>query len=91
MRLNHASAIKSIIKSYDNTAKIYLYGSRTDDTRLGGDIDLLVLSRRINLRDKIKILSEIYSLIGEQRIDLTISGDIADPFVKHAFETGVEI
>lgn len=91
MRLNKASDIKSIIRSFDQSAKVYLYGSRTDDSKKGGDIDLLVLSQSIDLQDKIRILSYIYALIGEQRIDLIVAKDLSDPFCQHAFQSGVEL
>ena len=43
MRLKEAEvqAIKSTIQALDAKAKIYLFGSRADDTKRGGDIDLL--------------------------------------------------
>ncbi len=65
-------AITSVIKTHDKDAEIYLFGSRTDDTKRGGDIDLLVLSESLSLSTKLDILVEIKKLIGEQKIDLII-------------------
>lgn len=45
MRLTH-DEIKSIIESFHNsfeTGSVYLFGSRVDDARKGGDIDLYIV------------------------------------------------
>lgn len=50
---------------------IYLFGSRTIDTALGGDIDLLVLSDKpIDKRIFRTIRVEFYKKFGWQKIDL---------------------
>ena len=38
------AAIISTITSFDKESEIYLFGSRLDDTKRGGDIDVLVKS-----------------------------------------------
>lgn len=55
----------------------------------GGDIDLLVISRNLKFRDKIKIKKRIFDDIDEQKIDLIIAKDYSDPFVRLALEQGV--
>ena len=46
MRLTkfEAESIKESVYGFDPDARIILFGSRVDDTKRGGDIDLLVLS-----------------------------------------------
>jgi len=39
-------AIKEAIKNVDKDAKIILFGSRVDLTKKGGDIDLLIFSKK---------------------------------------------
>ncbi len=42
------SVIKDCIEALDKDARIYLFGSRTDNEKKGGDIDLLVLSHKLS-------------------------------------------
>lgn len=80
MRLSSSerTSICTIAKSFcTETASLYLYGSRTDDTARGGDIDLILLvsskhEQKI-IDDKIHyLLSTIKQAIGDQHIDLSI-------------------
>jgi predicted nucleotidyltransferase len=81
--------IEKAIYSLDQDAEIYLFGSRADDSRKGGDIDLLIISKNLRFRDKIKIRKRIFDDIDEQKIDLIIAKDYSDPFVRLALEQGV--
>lgn len=61
-------------------AKIYLFGSRVDDTKKGGDIDLMVETKySVSLRDEIKLLSSLELNGIERKIDLLI----VTPLKKH--------
>ena len=91
LRPDEIKAIKEIIQSFDSEAKIWLYGSRTDDSKRGGDIDLLIFSKKINFSDKLKIKSQLYQKIGEQKIDILIARDKKKPFVRIALENAVLI
>lgn len=82
-------SIKEIVKSFDPEAKIWLYGSRTDDVKRGGDIDLLIFSQTIDFNDKLKIKGQLYEKIGEQKIDMIIARDKKKPFVRIALENAV--
>ncbi len=82
-------AIIEAIAAVDPDARIYLFGSRTDDTKKGGDLDVLIFSRDITFGDKLKIKAAIFERIDEQKIDLVIAEDEKDPFVKMIREQGV--
>jgi len=82
-------SIKEVIYAYDKMARVYLFGSRTDVTKKGGDIDLLVISEVIPKNSKRQILLALYSKLGEQKIDLIIDKDFNRPFVKIALESGI--
>jgi predicted nucleotidyltransferase len=93
MRLSEfeKNSIKNIIHSYDPDSEIFIFGSRTDLSKKGGDIDILVMSGKITDSDRRHIKIKLYDTIGEQKIDLLIAKDLSDNFVKHAYESGVKL
>ena len=70
---------------------LYLFGSRIDDTRKGGDIDLYVVAdEQTRLGEKrIDFLTQIKHKIGEQRIDLVIDRGTKRTIDKIAMSEGV--
>jgi predicted nucleotidyltransferase len=85
-------AIKNAVKKFDENAKIYIFGSRIDLNKKGGDIDLLVLSKKITFDIKLKILAILYKQIGEQKIDLIIAKNKDESsFVQEILSKGVEL
>jgi predicted nucleotidyltransferase len=68
------------VKSIDRNALVYLFGSRTDNHKKGGDIDIAILSKLVNLKEKIEIRYNFYQAFGEQKLDLLIVSDENMPF-----------
>lgn len=93
MRLSEfeADIIKQSVYTLDPDADVYLFGSRVDDHKRGGDIDLLIISEKLRPIDKINIKAMIFKELEEQKIDITISRDIERPFVKLALAQGVPL
>jgi predicted nucleotidyltransferase len=93
MRLKNfeQNAIRSTVRALDENAHVYLFGSRVDDTKKGGDIDLLVMSDSLTGDDKRTIRMKLNELLGEQKIDIVLATNDADPFVKLALATGIEL
>ncbi|MEA3359626.1 MAG: nucleotidyltransferase domain-containing protein [Thermodesulfobacteriota bacterium] len=93
MRLNpkEKQVILQAIHSIDPHAKVYLFGSRVDDSGKGGDIDLLVFSRKISYGDKLTVKKNIFSVLDEQKIDLIVTKDGCEPFVRMVTEQGVQL
>jgi len=83
--------ILQAIHSIDPNARIYLFGSRVDDSDKGGDIDLLVFSRKISYGDKLAVKKNIFSVLDEQKIDLIVTKDGGEPFVRMVLEQGVQL
>ena len=84
--------LKTSVFSFDKEAKLYLFGSRTDDQKRGGDIDLLIISKNINREQVRKIKLNFYDEFGEQKIDiLQDDGKLDEPFKKLIFTKAVEL
>jgi predicted nucleotidyltransferase len=93
MRITEAekNIIIMAVHNADSDARIWLFGSRVDDTKEGGDIDIAILSGKIKLLERIKIRRNIVDALGEQKIDIVVSSNGAEPFFRLATETGVQI
>jgi len=98
MRLTNSEqkSLKETFLEVFKTGKIYLFGSRTDDSQKGGDIDLYIIldykEKAETLFDKkIEFLGRLQSKIGEQKIDVIISKDKQRAIEKEAFRTGIEL
>ena len=78
---------------FGDAAKVYLFGSRIDDSKKGGDIDLYITAEnQDNLYEKkIKFLSALDRHLGEQKIDVVIAKDTNRPIEKVAIATGIEL
>ena len=71
---------------------IYLFGSRVDDNKRGGDIDLYIQTDSDDIvTKKIKFLSKIKQLIGDQKIDIVISKDKTRVIEQEALKHGVRL
>ena len=101
MRLSTAE--RNIIKSvacevWGDQTSIYLFGSRTDDSKKGGDIDLFVdleaeqEPKKIMLQ-KAEFLCKLDLLLGEQKIDLLVKTHYNNylPIIRTAEITGIAL
>lgn len=79
------------IKQVDTEAKVYLFGSRVDDAKKGGDIDILIHSQALNKQALRKIKWQIMEQLGEQKIDVVISRELKEAFVRLIMPTAVEL
>lgn len=63
--------LKNYVRIEFPGAKLFIFGSRTDDSKKGGDIDLLILSEnRLSSREKSMMRINIWKKFGEQKIDI---------------------
>ena len=95
MRLpkHYQKVIKEKFREFFGEGEIYLFGSRVDDSKRGGDIDLyLELKNHTNLfKKKLKFLSRVKREIGEQKIDVVFNTDSNRLIEKEAKEWGIRL
>lgn len=66
---------ETVTEVYGGSARVLLFGSRVDDARRGGDIDLLVetdLSYLEMIELKHRFLAILARRIGERRVDVVL-------------------
>ncbi len=99
MRLTeHAiSVIRHLVRQhFGHKANVYLFGSRVDDAKRGGDIDLYVDIAE-TLDDKagavLKFNATLQATLGEQRIDVIVRDGATRslPIHEQAKRTGVRL
>ena len=85
--------IKRAFDEVFGEGKIYLFGSRVDDTKRGGDIDLYIQTENTQdmLIKKIDFLVKLKENIGDQKIDVLISKDKKSVIEKEAISNGIEL
>ena len=68
--------IKNCVQNiFGEIARVYLFGSRVDDAKKGGDIDLYleIDDKQSVFEKKIELLSALRKSLGDQKIDLIIN------------------
>jgi len=92
LSIDEQKTIHSSVKVCDKDAKVYLFGSRADDKKQGGDIDILIISKQCTRKDLSKIRWDFYDKFGEQKMDILIDdGAMKDPFIKMIFPTAKQL
>ncbi|MEN9597376.1 MAG: hypothetical protein RL236_1810 [Pseudomonadota bacterium] len=94
MRLTNAEreTLKIAVQTLDENAQVFLFGSRVDDSKKGGDIDVLIFSTCLTKQLLRKVKRQFCDQFGEQKIDLVLdSGELETPFVRMIFPTAVSL
>ncbi|MDD5214633.1 MAG: nucleotidyltransferase domain-containing protein [Methylococcales bacterium] len=79
---------------FGKDARLILFGSRVDDAKKGGDIDLYIEIKNPEsmLDKKIKLLMALNLALGEQKIDLVVNNFTKEkPIYEIAKQTGIEL
>lgn len=79
---------------FGEKAKVWIFGSRTDPSLRGGDIDIYIEMPNAEhwLDKKLDFLVKLKDKIGEQKIDVIVRNEnCEDPFCEKIKKTGVKI
>ena len=95
MRLNHhqKTAIKGVLSKFDPLGKVYLFGSRVDDQKRGGDIDLLFeTERELTLKEELQARYQL-EIACDGQVDLLVKQKCApvEPIHQIALSRGVAL
>jgi predicted nucleotidyltransferase len=95
MRLSqkYIEVFKRNFREFFIDGDIFLFGSRTDDSKKGGDIDLyfVLLDHQNLFEKKIKFLSRVKRELGEQKIDIVFNRDKTRLIEKEAIKWGIKL
>ena len=83
--------IKNAKKIFGDDVKVYLFGSRIDDSKRGGDIDLYVESDDVSYEKQRKFWISLQIGLGEQKIDIIYNENPDREIEKVAKNTGIEL
>ena len=98
MRLSskdHKSIKESFLELFQK-GDIYLFGSRVNDAKKGGDIDLYIIpAKKLSLEERLEKKSKfrlsLENKIGEKKIDIVISKYKKREIELEALETGIKL
>ena len=88
----------AVAETFGENATIWLFGSRVDDNKRGGDIDLLIETNELDVtkivRSELAFLTKLQMKLGEQRIDVLVdypSRKYTPPIFTIAKQTGIQL
>lgn len=81
------------VRAFGEDAKVFLFGSRADDAKRGGDIDLYieVKDKKDLFAKEIRFLSKVKQRTEDQRIDVVFNEDPQRLIEQEARKWGIPI
>lgn len=83
-----AAIVDSVREIFGDEARVYLFGSRADDSKKGGDIDIYVdtpsgVDRRLILEYEMRLYAQICAKVGDELpLDIVIKSKQAAPIYR---------
>jgi len=76
LKSKEVNVIKQIISNIFDDATVYLFGSRLDESKKGGDIDLFVIAKNPTFSNKIKALAKLQREL-HKPVDIVLHKDFS--------------
>ncbi len=87
--------VKAARKYFGTNSDIWLFGSRTDDLKKGGDIDIYIETDELDqlVMRRIQFKMELENFFGDQKIDVVVHQRIlpVQPIHEIARSTGIRL
>jgi len=87
---------RAVIDTFGDTTSVWLFGSRVDDYKRGGDIDLLIETEETDVMKIVKteltFMVKLQMQLGEQKIDVLVdypTRKVTPPIFEVAKQTGI--
>ena len=73
--------------------RVYVFGSRTNDSKRGGDVDILVVgTKHLSILDRIKVRTAFFRAYGMQKVDIvSVTAEETSAFRDAVLRDAVEI
>ena len=91
-----AIVLATVAENFGSDAQVRLFGSRVDDSKRGGDIDLLITTRERDvsaiMRAEIALITKLQMKLGEQKIEVLLDYPTLKerpPIFQRAEQTGL--
>lgn len=99
LTLQQQTAIRTTVaETFGEGANIWLFGSRVDDNKRGGDIDLLIETNESDViaivNAELAFLTKLQMKLGEQKIDVLVdypTRKYTPPIFTIAKQTGIQL
>jgi len=84
------------MRHFGKDVRVFLFGSRTEDQKRGGDIDLFISNLNnepLKMRSKINFITDLILRIGDQKIDVVLDSPYKknSGFFKTIYRTGIQL
>ena len=81
---------------FGKDVQVFLFGSRTENKKRGGDIDLFIAhpnSEQLKIQTKINFITDLILKIGDQKIDVVLENHAAknSVFYQTIYKTGTRL
>ena len=82
---------QQVSRVFGEGSRVFIFGSRVDDAKKGGDIDLFIEPQHVSheAAQKITLITKLQLVLGDQKIDVVVARDRDRLIEQEARKNGV--